>query len=340
MKAWLAKLPNSVAKLPAALTFRRAREESDRAYHPFHAMVRKELSDHIHSWRTNILILLVGLTCISSIYAVLNGLDRNANIDEATKQFLFLKLFTATDGTIPPFITFVGFLGPLLGIGMGFDAIQSERSRGTLSRTLAQPVPRDYIINAKFVAALAIVGTLFVSMGFLVMGLGIIMTGIPPTPEQFVRMFLFLLASVVYVAFWLNLAILFSVRMRSAATSALSGLGLWIFFVVFYPILVNVVVGALQPPSDYEQATWTQWFMRLSPSSLFEEATSTLLVPEIRTISGFLTMEQAVGAIPSPLPLGQSLLLVWPQLTALVAATLVCFGLSYVGFMRQEIRAR
>jgi len=317
-----------------------AAPERDVTYHPFYAMVRKELSDHIHSWRTNILLLLVGLTCIASIYAVLNGLDRNAELEESVKQFLFLKLFTATDGTIPSFITFVGFLGPLLGIGMGFDAIQNERSRGTLSRTLAQPVPRDYILNAKFVAALAIVGTLFIAMGFLVMGLGIRATGIPPTPEQFARMFLFLIASVVYVAFWLNLAILFSVRMRGAATSALAGLGLWIFFVLFYPILVNVLVGALAPQTEYAQAMWQQWLMRLSPNALFQEATSTLLVPEMRTISGFLTMEQAVGAIPSPLPLGQSLLLVWPQLTALAAATLVCFGISYLGFMRQEIRSR
>lgn len=325
----------------AAAYFAKRRErEQNRLLHPFHAMVLKELSDHIRSWRTNILLLLVMLTCIASIYAVLNGLDRNANIDETAKQFLFLKLFTATDGTIPPFITFVSFLGPLLGIGMGFDAIQSERMRGTLSRTLAQPVPRDYLVNAKFVAALAIIGTLFISMGLIVIGLGIVMTGIPPTPEQFMRMFLFLIASVIYVAFWLNLSILFSVRMRSAATSALSGLGLWIFFVVFYQILVNVVVGAVSPASEYEAVMWQQWLMRLSPSALFAEATSTLLVPEIRTISGFLTMEQAVGALPNPLPLGQSLLLVWPQLTALAAATMICFGLSYSGFMRQEIRSR
>jgi len=33
-------------------------------------------------------------------------------------------------------------------------------------------------------------------------------------------------------------------------------------------------------------------------------------------------------------------LLVWPQLTGLIAATIVCFGLSYLLFLRQEIRSR
>jgi ABC-2 type transport system permease protein len=51
-------------------------------------------------------------------------------------------------------------------------------------------------------------------------------------------------------------------------------------------------------------------------------------------------MEQVYGTIPGPLPLGQSLLLVWPQVTGLIAATVICFALSYVSFMRREIRSR
>jgi ABC-2 type transport system permease protein len=40
-----------------------------------------------------------------------------------------------------------------------------------------------------------------------------------------------------------------------------------------------------------------------------------------------------------PLPLTQSILVVWPYITSLVAITLVCFGFSYAVFMRQEIRS-
>jgi ABC-2 type transport system permease protein len=31
---------------------------------------------------------------------------------------------------------------------------------------------------------------------------------------------------------------------------------------------------------------------------------------------------------------------VWPQLTGLIAATVICFALSYVIFMRREVRSR
>jgi ABC-2 type transport system permease protein len=62
-------------------------------------------------------------------------------------------------------------------------------------------------------------------------------------------------------------------------------------------------------------------------------------MPSVRSL-GPLTMEQIVGTIPGPLPLGQSLLLVWPQITGLIAATILCFVLSYISFMRREIRSR
>ncbi|HEY4134109.1 MAG TPA: ABC transporter permease, partial [Alphaproteobacteria bacterium] len=46
------------------------------------------------------------------------------------------------------------------------------------------------------------------------------------------------------------------------------------------------------------------------------------------------------GAIlGSPLPLGQSLLLVWPQITGLVAIAILLFAVAYTLFQRQEIRA-
>jgi ABC-2 type transport system permease protein len=41
----------------------------------------------------------------------------------------------------------------------------------------------------------------------------------------------------------------------------------------------------------------------------------------------------------APLPLDQSVLLVWPQITGLIAITILLFALTYVIFQRQEIRA-
>ncbi len=321
--------------------------KKDRLLHPFWAIVQKEVSDHVRSWRFMILLALMTLTCIASLYTAMMQMRSTVSTEDAVKSFFFLRLFTLSDPdtALPPFITFISFLGPLLGIGLGFDAVNSERNKGTLSRLMAQPIHRDYVINAKFLAALLVISVMFFALGFMVMGLGIVAIGIPPTPEEFLRLVFFLLLSIFYVAFWLNLSVLFSVRFRQPATSALSCIAVWIFFSVFFSMIVNLIAGAVAPSDDasaddilgYQKSIL--FLARLSPSQLFSDATTTLLVPDVRSL-GPLTMEQVVGAIPSPLPLGQSLLLVWPQLTALIAATMVCFAISYVLFMRQEIRSR
>jgi ABC-2 type transport system permease protein len=39
------------------------------------------------------------------------------------------------------------------------------------------------------------------------------------------------------------------------------------------------------------------------------------------------------------LPATQSFLLIWPQLTGLIATMIVIFAIAYIVFQRQEIRA-
>ncbi len=315
-----------------------------RSRHPFWVIVHKELRDHVSGWRFIILLGLMVLTTVASLYTALANIQSAIAKDETT-SFVFLKLFTATNGALPPFITFVSLLGPIIGIALGFDAVNSERSKGTLSRLLAQPVPRDFIINAKFVAALLVVAIMIFTLGFLMIGLGILMIGIPPTPEEFWRIFFFLLVAIVYIGVWLNLSIMFSILFKQAATSALSSLAIWLFFSLFFAMVVNLIIGATAPSeiNDIEQLIGYQGFvqnmLRLSPSQLFSEVTTTLLVPTVFTL-GPITVEQAYGYVPGPLPLGQSLLLIWPQLTSLVAAACMIFALSYVLFMKQEIRSR
>lgn len=320
-------------------------KHSKRIIHPFWIMVQKEVADHVKSWRFIILIAIIVLTCTGSLYTALTNISKAVNNDNVDNTYFFLKLFTLTDGTLPSFFVFVSFLGPLLGISLGFDTINSEQNKGTLSRILAQPIPRDYILNTKFTAALIVVSVMFFTLSFLVIGAGIIAIGIPPTAEEFMRIVFYTLLSIVYVSFWLNLSILFSVRFKQSATSALSGIAVWLFFTVFYPLIIKLIIKTFEPSKFasphviyiYEKLKFV--LAQIMPNELFSEATTTLLMPSVRSL-GPLTIEQVQGTIPGPLPLGQSLLLVWPQLTGLIAITIICFLISYLLFMKREIRSR
>ena len=149
---------------------RKEEKDMNKVNHPFWVIVNKEISDHVKSWRFIILIGIIALTCMGSLYTALTNISEAIKPNDPDGSFLFLKLFTVSDGTLPSFVLFINFLGPLLGIALGFDAVNSEQNKGTLSRMLSQPIHRDCIINAKFVAALIVIGIMLFVLGFLVMG--------------------------------------------------------------------------------------------------------------------------------------------------------------------------
>ncbi|HRO47879.1 ABC transporter permease subunit [Agriterribacter sp.] len=312
---------------------------------PFRVMVRKETGDHIRSWRFIVMLTLIALIFLGSIYVSLSNISKAvANIKDPDRIFVYLKLLTTSDGTLPTFHIFISFLGPLLGIALGFDAVNAEQNNGTLTRLMAQPVYRDNLLLAKFCGALIVVSILFLCLALLMTGVGMIITGVLPEPVELLRILWFVALSILYVGFWLSLSILLSVRFRNAATAALTGIGIWLFFTVFYRIIVNLVVNAMLPGPDYlrpeDLLSYNNLLLsllRLAPSQLYTDAATTLLMPSVRSL-GPLTMEQMAGAIPSPLPLKESLMIVWPQVTGLLAATMVCFALTYYLFMRREIR--
>jgi len=307
-------------------------------------VARKELADHLLSLRFAVLLVLLGLAAVGAVYAAAGGI-RDAAAQTSGIPALFLLLFTAAPERIPPFYVLIGFLAPLLGIAFGFDAINGERSQGTLPRLLAQPLHRDDVINGKFVAGLTVIALILGVFTLVVAGVGMLRLGIVPTPAEVARILVYLVVSIVYVGFWLALANLCSVALRRAATSALVAIAAWLVLTLFATLLVGLVADALAPvPADatpgelVRSVTLQQNLARLSPNALYQEATAVLLNPRARAV-GFLLPVQVDQAVPSRLDLGQSLLLVWPQIVALVAVTVVLFAASYVLFLRQEIRA-
>ena len=303
----------------------------------------KELADQLSSIRYIILFALITLTGVVSFYSAISNIGTLT--EDSGTNFILIRLFTTSGTSLPSFTWFLSLLGPLLGLSMGFDAINAEQSNGTLTRLLAQPIYRDDVINGKFFARLFILTLMTFALGGFVAGMGIVLTGVAPEGEEVVRLIIYLLLSVVYMAFWVALSMLFSVIFRQTATSPLSTIALWLFFTIFLPIFAGMVADTLFPVTDKADVLTqlyniklSQGISRLSPSTLYSEAAVTILSPNVRTL-GPVLLEQAYGAVPGSLPLGQSLLLIWPHLTGLIAGTMIIFGITYTLFMRQEIRA-
>src|SRR5690606_13522186 len=165
-------------------------------------LIKKEIASHIRSWRFIILMALIILTFGASLFVSFSGLkDTINNAQDPDSAFVYLKLLTSSDNSIPPFHVFLNFLAPLLGIALGFDAINSEQNGGTLTRLVAQPIYRDNLLLAKFFAPLIIVSTLFTSLVLFMIGGGILATGISIEIQEIIRITGFIGISIVYVAF-------------------------------------------------------------------------------------------------------------------------------------------
>src|SRR5262249_5160663 len=273
-------------------------------------------------------------------------------LGSAEDPFLLLRLFYSGGGGMSV-VLMLTFTLPLVAIGLGFDAINGEHSRRTLSRILAQPIYRDALLAGKFIAGLSVLTINLLCLWLLVVGFGLVRLGVPPGAEEFVRSLTFIGLAIVYAGVWLSLAMLFSVLFRSPATAALLSLGVWLFLTWLWPMISAVLAVVISPPrfelvdlsgraiSDPLTEAWQQTLSRMSPNQLFQDAVSAILSPTTRSLGPVLDqLRQLQGALGgTTVPLRESLLIAWPQAVGLIAGAIVLFVATYVVFQRQEVRA-
>lgn len=301
-------------------------------------IARKEFADHLLSARFSVLLAILGVAAAGAVYAAASGISSVAS-EASGVGGLFLKLFTVTAEPVPfPFVAFVGFLAPLLGIVFGFDAISGERSQGTLPRLLSHPVHRDEVVIGKFIAGLSVIGVTLVALTAFVSGIGIFRLGLAPEPADVVRLLVWLFATFCYVGVWLAIAMLASVTIRRASTAAMVGMSVWLVLVLFGPLLFQAAAGVVAGDDPVAEVETELAMSRISPLTLYQEASTVLLDPSQRAV-GLVSFAQVDRALVSELTVSQSLLVIWPQIVALLAITCVLFAWAFIAFMRQEVRA-
>jgi ABC-2 type transport system permease protein len=335
---------------PARPVATRAQEELPRLRPGWITIAGKEFTDHLLSVRLYVLLIVLGIAALIPLYFAAETI-RSLAQQASGQSAVFLALFTLAPQNVDILRvdSFVGIVAPLLGIGFAFDAVNGERHQGTLPRLLSQPIHRDDVINGKFAAGLGIISLALVCMLALISGFGMLRLGIEPAGSEVFRLVAWLGLTILYVALWLAFGMLLSVAMRRAATSALVGLGVWLFVAVpqFGQFLVSIVGAVVAPTGttaqDQLSAAGTQQFLlRLLPSTLYREASVVLLNPTVSAVTTPATLDQYTQyqqQIGSLLSLDQSVLLVWPHVVVLFALTIGCFALAYARFMRQEVRA-
>jgi ABC-2 type transport system permease protein len=315
----------------------------------------KEFADHVMSVRFFVLLIVLGLAAGIPLFLATERIHELAS-QVSGEQAVFLWLFSIGPQDVSIFgldVSVQGFIGlaaPLLGIAFAFDAVNGERAQGTLPRLVAQPIHRDDVINGKFVASLAAITLVLLSVVLLISGFGLLRLGIVPAWSEVLRLLVWFVVTVLYVAVWLAFGLLLSVVIHRAATAALIGFGVWMGIAMFGRFLLNLLLGVIAPVTDATAVDRAlglyqlhAFVLRLLPTTLYSEASSVVLEPRLTITSAPATLSQLTQfqaqVNPTLRSLDQSLLLVWPHVVALVALTVICFAIGYIQFMRQEVRA-
>ena len=328
----------------------------------FMVVCRKELSDHLGSKR---FLLLFGLIMALSLLSAYQGAE---SIRE-NSQGVFINIFSGYFGAGFSFMYLMFLFGPIIGLALGFDAINRERAQGSLSVLLSQPIFRDAVINGKFLAGIGALSLLAVSTIGIMTGVAIPLLGFGPGPDEIVRIVFFTFLTILYLSVWLAIGILFSTVTKKTTTSMLMSVSTWLFSAIVISLLATLIANALvstavptgmfrtpPPNSDgtdfdpFDQTMMQEWqdrmrlnseissmIRRISPSTLYQEASTAILTVTGPTFSS-LGGPGMVVSYGSGLA-QQDMLSIWPQIVVLAVVLVVCFAASYMLFLRQEIRA-
>ncbi len=274
-------------------------------------------------------------------------------------------------------VIFFTFLGMILSVAMGFDQISKERDEGTLKFLVSSPIYRDAIINGKAIGAIATLAVALAAAFLLAIAI-VMFRGVVPGLDDMLRIAVFFVAALLYCMVFFAIAMMMSAITKSTSMSVICTVGLVVLLIIFSIMalivsgfIAQAIVGPA-PPVDYgsllNSSTGSANVSYIVSNSEYMNYTTRLVAMEfqisdaITTVSpvndfgGFMGMGiGGIGnAILSKTPvqsfsltmatptrqvsLLDSLASVWVKIFVLIVEMVVAFVVSYVAFMRMDVR--
>ncbi|GAA0222747.1 ABC transporter permease [Castellaniella daejeonensis] len=135
------------------------------------------------------------------------------------------------------------FLIPLIAMLLSYDAIVGEIDRGTMALLLSYPIARRQVLAGKFLGHLAILALATIA-GYGIAGLALQLAHGGLDLAAWTPFALLIAASILLGASFLSLGYLISALVQERATAAGVAIGVWLFLVVIYDmVLLGVLVA-------------------------------------------------------------------------------------------------
>ena len=221
----------------------------------------KSLTDLFFT-RQNLWLPPAGLTFASGGFS--RGLPNVANIFRSVRVNGFERrgdpnpmLFRPD----PDWVFIAGMLGTLMALLLTYDGVAGEKERGCLRQLLANRVPRDQVLIAKYLAGLAM-ATAPILTGVVASVAIIQLLGEGLPGEGWPALVGVVTAALLCVSVFLWLGLWASSRTHNSALALLVSLVVWALLAVFLP-QAGVLAGdhLVEVPSltEAREATWDAW---------------------------------------------------------------------------------
>ncbi|MEA2032946.1 MAG: ABC transporter permease subunit [Euryarchaeota archaeon] len=207
-------------------------------------VAKKEFFDHVMGKK---FLVILAILMIISFLAMHQGVESyNKQLDSYKEQTAEIEEHTEgmSPGWMPekPSILFVfqmmsmlfGILGAILAIAIGFNLISGEKESGSLKSLLSHPVFRDTIINGKALGGMGALGFAMLIMTLLSIGI-LMMLGIMPTWDEFVRILVFMGFSLLFMFSFFAIALMCSTIAKNSTRA------------ITYTLVIFIVISFVMP---------------------------------------------------------------------------------------------
>src|SRR5690606_16261552 len=192
-------------------------------------LIRKEIRDGLRNrW-------VLAITALLAMLALSLGFLGSAPTGTAKVDPLTVTVVSLSSLSI--------FLIPLIAMLLSYDAIVGEIDRGTMALLLSYPIARRQVLAGKFLGHLAILALATIA-GYGIAGLALQLAHGGLDLAAWTPFALLIAASILLGASFLSLGYLISALVQERATAAGVAIGVWLFLVVIYDmVLLGVLVA-------------------------------------------------------------------------------------------------
>jgi ABC-2 type transport system permease protein len=215
--------------------------------HALNTIAAKEFHDHVRSRRFH---LIFGILLVIALVSLASGMAQyqeeletyndvyGSVSDEALAQ-MPASMIPSPLSAFTQMAYFIGTLGAVLGIAMGFDLVTREKESKSLKLLLSHPIFRDEVITGK---ALGGAGAIALAMAIvIVLAVAVLLIfGAVPSFEETVRVLIFGGLSFLMVFSFFILALFFSTAAKDSGSALVLTL---VLFVTLSAVTMLVISG-------------------------------------------------------------------------------------------------